>query len=66
MTKKKKIFISASSALVIISTILFSLAYRYLIEREEVPASLMSSIKTSEYVSDSNIDKSEATYDSDR
>lgn len=63
MTKKKKIIISVSSALIIISTILFSLAYRYLIEREEVPASLMSSIKTSAYVSGSNIDKSEATYD---
>lgn len=63
MTKKKKIIISISSAMIIISAILFSLAYRYLIEREEAPVSLVSNIKTSAYVGTSNIDKSEATYD---
>ncbi|OOM75980.1 hypothetical protein CLPUN_30170 [Clostridium puniceum] len=63
MTKKKKIIISLSSTVIIIAAILFSLAYRYLIEREEVPVSLKSNIKTSADVSTSNIDKSEATYD---
>lgn len=63
LTKKKKIIISISSTLIIISTILFSLAYRYLIEREEAPVSLTSNVKTSGYVTTSNIDKSEAEYD---
>lgn len=61
MTKKKKIIISASLIAVIISTILFSLAYRYLIEREETPISANSSIVTTEYKS--NSETSEATYD---
>lgn len=61
MTKKKKIIISASLITVIISTILFSLAYRYLIEREETPISANSSIVTTEYKSNSKT--SEATYD---
>lgn len=63
MIKKKKIIISISSAMIIISAILFFLAYRYLIEREETPVSLVSNIKTSAYVGTSNIDKSEGTYD---
>lgn len=61
MTKKKKIIISTSLITVIISTILFSLAYRYLIEREENPISANSSIVTTEYKS--NSETSEATYD---
>lgn len=61
MTKKKKIIISTSLITVIISTILFSLAYRYLIEREETPISANSSIVTTEYKS--NSETSEATYD---
>lgn len=63
MTKKKKIIISISSALIIIATILFSLAYRYLIEREETPISAVSSIVTNTYLSNGNTDKGEAEYD---
>lgn len=63
MTKKKKIIISVSSALIIVSTILFSLAYRYLIEREEAPVSAAGSIKTSTYLSSGNTNESEASYD---
>ena len=61
MTKKKKIIISVSLTMIIISTILFCLAYRYLIEREEAPVSVNNTIVTTEYASNSN--KSEATYD---
>ena len=63
MTKKKKIIISVSSTLIIIVTILFSLAYRYLLEREETPISATSSIATNTYLSSGNTDKSEADYD---
>lgn len=63
MTKKKKLIISVGSAMIIIFTIVFSLSYRYLIEREEIPVSLMSNIKTSADTNSGNIDKSEATYD---
>lgn len=63
MTKKKKIIISVSSALIIISTILFSLAYRYLIEREESPISAASSMVTNTYLSSGNTDSIEAEYD---
>lgn len=61
MTKKKKVIISASIIMVIISTILFFLAYRYLIEREETPISVNSTVMTTEYKSDN--ETSEATYD---
>lgn len=47
--------------MVIISTILFFLAYRYLIEREETPISVNSTVMTTEYKSDN--ETSEATYD---
>ena len=63
MTKKKKIIIRVSSALIIISTILFSLAYRYLIEREESPISAASSMVTNTYLSSGNTDSIEAEYD---
>jgi exopolysaccharide biosynthesis protein len=63
LTKKKKIIISLSSTLLIIATILFSLAYRYLIEREETPISVASSMVTNTYLSSGNTDKSEAEYD---
>lgn len=63
MTKKKKIIISVSSTLIIIATILFYLAYRYLIEREETPISAASSMITNTYLSSGNTDKSEAEYD---
>lgn len=63
MTKKKKIIISISSTLIIIAAILFSLAYRYLIEREETPVSTVSSIKNSTYLSSGNTDKTESEYD---
>lgn len=63
MTKKKKIIISVSSALIIISTILFSLAYRYLIEREESPISAASSMVTNTYLSSGNTDSIKAEYD---
>ena len=63
MTKNKKIIISVSSTLIIIVTILFSLAYRYLLEREETPISATSSIATNTYLSSGNTDKSEADYD---
>lgn len=61
MTRKKKVIISASIITVIISTILFFLAYRYLIEREETPISVNSTVMTTEYKSDN--ETSEATYD---
>lgn len=61
MTKKKKIIISASLITVIIASILFSLAYRYLIEREEAPVSVSSTLKETEDKSSS--ENSEATYD---
>lgn len=63
MTKKKKIIISVSSTLILIAIILFSLAYRYLIEREETPISATSSMVTNTYLSSGNTDKSEAEYD---
>lgn len=63
MTRKKKIIISVSSTLVIITAILFSLAYRYLIEREETPISAAGSTVTNTYLSSVNSDKSEAEYD---
>lgn len=62
MTRKKKIIISVSSTLVIITAILFSLAYRYLIEREETPISAAGSTVTNTYLSSVNSDKSEAEY----
>lgn len=61
MTRKKKIIISASLITVIISGISFSLAYRYLIEREEAPVSVSSTLTETEDKSSS--EKSEATYD---
>ena len=61
MTKKKKVIISVSLIVIFISTILFSLAYRYLIEREETPLSANNTIITTEQESNSN--NSEATYD---
>jgi exopolysaccharide biosynthesis protein len=63
LTKKKKIIISVSSTLILIAIILFSLAYRYLIEREETPISATSSMVTNTYLSSGNTDKSEAEYD---
>ncbi|HEX9026794.1 MAG TPA: phosphodiester glycosidase family protein [Clostridium sp.] len=61
MTKKKKVIISVSLIVIIMSTIVFSLAYRYLIEREETPLST-NNIKTITQ-QESNINTSEATYD---
>ena len=59
MTKKKKVIISVSLTVIIIATILFLLAYRYLIEREETPVSANKTTITTE----SKSDDSEATYD---
>lgn len=61
MNKKKKVIISISTLLIVISTVLFSLAYRYLIEREETPVSANNTTNVSE--STNQADKSEATYD---
>lgn len=61
MNKKKKVIISVSTLLIVISTVLFSLAYRYLIEREETPVSANNTTNVSE--STNQADKGEATYD---
>lgn len=61
MTKKKKVIISVSLIMIIIFTIIFSLAYRYLIEREETPVSANNTTITTQQESNSN--NSEATYD---
>ncbi len=61
MTKKKKIIISGSLIVIIIAIILFALASRYLIEKEETPISASDTIKGTEDQSDSNT--GEATYD---
>jgi len=61
LNKKKKVIISISTLLIVISTVLFSLAYRYLIEREETPVSANNTTNVSE--STNQADKSEATYD---
>jgi len=61
LTKKKKVIISVSLIVIIISTIVFSLAYRYLIEREETPLSTNNTTIITQQESNSNT--SEATYD---
>lgn len=61
MNKKKKVIISVSTLLIVISAVLFSLAYRYLIEREETPVSANNTTNVSE--STNQDDKGEATYD---
>lgn len=61
MKIKKKSIIRAGLIFITIATILFSLAYRYLIEREETPVSGNSTIVTTELKSSSS--NSEAKYD---
>lgn len=61
MIKKKKVIISVSLIVIIIATIIFWLAYRYLIEREETPLSINNTTITTQQ--ESNSDNSEATYD---
>ncbi|NRT77808.1 hypothetical protein [Clostridium beijerinckii] len=57
MTKKKKIIIYASLSVIVLAAILFSLAYRYLIERVETPVSA----NTTAIITGSKNNNSEAT-----
>lgn len=62
MSKKRKIIIISSITFIIVSIILYSLAYRYLIEREEAP---VVNINNSTEVSNGNVNYDDWNYKSD-